>query len=77
MFAAVWTTPSRTTDGSVRPIVPGASSFVTISFTTAATASGVAGCGVGMRMRSAVKAPAARSTGAPLMPVPPMSTPMA
>ena len=47
------------------------------SFTTPATASGVAGVGVRMRPARPANFPAARSTGAPLMPVPPMSTPTA
>ena len=36
---------------------------------------GVAGCGVRMRCRGAINSPLAVSTGAPLMPVPPMSMP--
>ena len=42
---------------------------------TFATASGVAGCGVSMRTRSSANSPCCRSTGAPLMPVPPKSMP--
>src|SRR5579871_4225230 len=38
-------------------------------------ASGVAGWGVKTRKRSASNLPSSRSTGAPLMPVPPMSMP--
>ena len=42
---------------------------------TFATASGVAGWGVSMRTRSSAKSPFSRSTGAPLMPLPPKSMP--
>ena len=48
-----------------------------ISATTSQTASGVATSGVGIRSRSSAKAPLSRSTGAPLMPVPPTSIPSA
>ncbi len=77
-FAAVRATPCWMTAGKVTPIgaVPAASpNERTISATTAATAPGVEGDGVGVRTRSAVKVPAARSTGHPLMPEPPMSMP--
>src|SRR5512133_1483941 len=47
----------------------------TISPTTSATFFGVDFCGVVMRSRLEVKSPVARSTGAPLMPLPPMSMP--
>src|SRR4051794_11407235 len=77
MLAAVSTTPARTTAGIVIPIGPGPWSCPTTSATVAPTASGVAGDGVRMRTRSAVSSPLAVSTGAPLMPVPPTSTPTA
>ena len=44
---------------------------------TSTTAVGVAGCGVFSRIRSETRRPSARSTTAPLMPVPPMSMPRA
>src|SRR5690349_9580275 len=47
------------------------------SSTTSATLSGVAWSGVGIRTRSAENSPFSRSTGAPLMPLPPKSTPTA
>ena len=46
-----------------------------ISFTTLATASGVAGCGVGILNLSVNNAPVFVFTIAPLIPVPPMSIP--
>src|SRR5262245_25340353 len=75
MLAAVSATPSRMTDGSVQPKRSWPAKWWTISPTTPATAAGVAGCGVAMRSRSAASLPVASSTGAPLMPVPPMSMP--
>ena len=51
------------------------SNDVTIAATAAAQASGVDGCGVSMRTRSAAVTPSERSTGAPVMPEPPMSMP--
>ena len=47
----------------------------TICSNTSATACGLAGLGVAMRTRSWVKSPVLRSTGAPLIPVPPKSIP--
>ena len=47
----------------------------TICWNTPATACGLAGLGVSMRTRSWVKSPTLRSTGAPLIPVPPKSIP--
>ena len=55
MLAAVSTTPLRTTAGIVMPMGPEPSSCPTTSAIVAATASGVAGAGVGMRTRSAAK----------------------
>ena len=42
----------------------------------ATTASGFAGCGVATRIRSLVRTPRRESTVAPLIPLPPMLTPM-
>ena len=75
--------PALTTDGNPTPpgipavSMPVASSCRTTSAATSMTASGVAGCGVGMRIRSVTSCPLARSTTAALMPVPPMSMPRA
>ncbi len=74
-LAAVSAVPCFTTQGRVMPTGPSQANFSTISATTSATASGVDGCGVGMRRRSPSSAPASRSTRPPLMPEPPMSTP--
>src|SRR5262245_61189888 len=75
MCAAVSTTPCRTTAGMVSPTGPGMPICCGISPTTSATACGVAGDGVSNRTRSAANLPSAMSTGAPLIPVPPMSIP--
>ncbi len=75
MFAAVSTMPLRTTDGSVSPTGPLTSKRPTSSTTVAAIAVGVGGVGVSTRTLVAASSPAARSTGATLMPVPPTSTP--
>ena len=76
MLAAECTTPCRTMPGTVTPTGPWVSgNWSSSSLNTAATASGVEGCGVRTRTRSAAKSPAPRSTGAPLMPVPPKSMP--
>ncbi len=78
-FAAVFATPSWITAGKVTPT--GMSSATSkepmSSATVSATASGVEGCGVGIRTRSAASSPLPRWTGAPLMPLPPMSIPKA
>ena len=75
MCDAVSTIPPRTTAGTATPPGPA----IPISFrtpsTAAATACGVAGDGVGNRIRSAASSPVAMSTGAALIPVPPISTP--
>ena len=68
-------TPRWTTAGKVHPIGPVVSKWATIWPTTRATSPGDPPGGVGMRRRSAVSVPCSRSTGAPLMPVPPMSMP--
>ena len=76
MFAAEWTTPWRTTPGTVTPTGPRESGkWPSSSTKTSATASGVEGEGVLIRSRSAANSPFSRSTGAPLMPVPPKSMP--
>ena len=59
MLAAECTTPWRTTPGTVMPTGPSASgNRASSSTSTPATASGVEGCGVAMRARSAAKSPA-------------------
>ena len=75
MLAAVSTIPSRMTDGRVSPTGPGTPIWSSTSSTT------LRDCVGGRRMGGedpdsvADQRPAPRSTGAPLMPVPPMSTP--
>ncbi len=76
-LAAVLVTPLVTTPGKVMPTGPDQLNEVVSSFTTPATASGRAGRGVSIFCRSASSFPVATSTGAPLMPVPPMSMPSA
>ncbi len=76
-LAADLATPSTTIPGKVTPVGPSQAKCSTISATTAATASGLAGSGVGTRSRSRVSRPFATSTGAPLIPDPPMSIPSA
>jgi hypothetical protein len=75
MLAAVIARPSLTTDGSVMPTAPPQPCSVSTAPTVSATASGVAGCGVGRRTRGASTSPVPMSTTLPLTPVPPMSTP--
>ncbi len=76
MLAAERTTPCCTTPGTVTPTGASESGNSPSSSTkTSATASGVEGSGVLMRTRSWAKSPWSRSTGAPLMPVPPKSMP--
>ena len=75
MCAAVRTVPPTTTAGSVQPIGPATSNWATTSTIVAATAAGVAGCGVG-DPRPVAGLSGARSTSAALMPEPPTSTPM-
>ena len=77
-FAAVRATPCWMTAGNVTPTgssPDAAPNSATMWATTSATALGVDGCGVAIRRRSSVNSPATRSTGAPLMPDPPMSIP--
>ena len=76
MLAAECTTPRRTMPGTVTPtgrVEAGKLSMIWPK--TSATACGVAGRGVSIRIRSCAKSPTSRSTGAPLMPVPPKSMP--
>ena len=76
MLAAEETMPWRTTAGTVTPTGDvEAGNLSTSSRKTAATAFGVAGRGVAILTRSPAKSPVSRSTGAPLMPVPPKSMP--
>src|SRR5215831_18573669 len=74
-LAAVRMTPSVTTPGKVIPALPDQPNCSTRPRTASATALGLAGCGVGTLIRSRVKAPAVTSTGAALIPEPPISTP--
>ena len=74
-LAAVLVTPSATTPGKVMPTGPDQSKEAVSFFTTSATASGTAGRGVSIFCRSASSLPAITSTGAALMPDPPMSMP--
>jgi hypothetical protein len=76
-FAAERATPCWMTAGKVAPTRPVHPAARSISATTAATASGVAGWGVGSRVRGVRSAPVTVSTSAPLMPLPPMSIPKA
>ena len=78
-FAAMRATPCWMTAGNVMPIGRSVDRWnePTTSATAAATAFGVAGCGVGTLNRSAANSPTTRLTGAALMPVPPMSMPKA
>ena len=76
-FADVSITPARTTPGKVTPIGPATWMLLATRATTAATASGAEGDGVGSRMRSPVSEPVARRIGAPFTPLPPMSIPTA
>ena len=76
-LAAVLVTPSVTTPGKVMPTGPDQLKKVVSCFTTSATASGLAGRGVAIFCRGASSLPVVTSTGAPLMPEPPMSMPSA
>jgi len=78
MLAAVRTTPLVTTAGKVTPMGESPMSSLkcaVICSRMSATAAGEDTFGVTMRSRSLANSPVARSTGAPLMPVPPMSMP--
>jgi myo-inositol-1(or 4)-monophosphatase len=76
-FAALNATPCLITAGKVAPRMPVQPASRTSRATTFATASGVDGCGVRYLTRSVASAPRSRSTMAPLIPLPPMSTPNA
>src|SRR5271166_4853613 len=75
MWDAVSTTLPRTTAGMARPTGPATPIRRSTWPTTSAIACGVAGDGVGNRTRSMASSPVAMSTGATLIPVPPISTP--
>ena len=74
-FAALPMTPWRTTPGKVTPTGSLPFQLPATSTSAGSTASGVAGRGVSTRTRSSIRAPASTSTGAPLIPDPPMSMP--
>ena len=76
-FAALLATPFLMTAGNVAPSSPVHSASLTSRATTSATASGVDGLGVRYFTRSVARSPLFRSTMAPLIPLPPMSTPNA
>jgi hypothetical protein len=76
-FAAVLVTPSITTPGKVMPTGPDQSNEAVRFFTISAIGPGRAGRGVSIFCRSASSFPVATSTGAALMPLPPMSMPSA
>ena len=76
-LAALRMVPPITTPGKVAPAGPLKSNDLATCRTTSVTASGVAGCGVRILLRSASSFPVSRSTGAPLIPVPPISIPSA
>ena len=76
-FAALLATPFLMTAGNVAPSSPVHSASLTSRATTSATASGVDGLGVRYFTRSVARSPLSRSTMAPLIPLPPMSTPNA
>ena len=69
-------TPFFTTAGNVAPTGPFQSKCSTTSQRRRPRLRASPACGVSMRKRSSASAPASTSTGAPLMPVPPMSTPI-
>src|SRR3954471_18075242 len=78
MLAADRTVPRMTTAGTVTPIGESpvtSAKWSPIWSTPSAPASGVAGLGVRILRRLPASSPALRSTGAPLMPLPPMSMP--
>ncbi len=68
-------TPLVTTPGKVMPALPDQPNSATRPRTASATAFGPAGCGVGTLIRSLVRLPMVTSTGAALIPEPPMSIP--
>src|SRR4051794_19642284 len=63
------------TPGKVTPTRCSQSKAATTWATTPQTASGSDGCGVSIRTRLPISSPLSRSTGQPLIPLPPMSTP--
>ena len=74
-LAAVLVTPLMITPGKATPTRPVQLNFCTRSATMSATGPGSAGCGVAILIRSEISVPVSVSTGAALIPVPPMSTP--
>ncbi len=74
-FAALPITPPRTMPGNVMPIGPSPPTRSTTVATASATDLGDGREGVSMRVRSPSKAPVARSTRPPLIPLPPISIP--
>src|ERR1035438_2472237 len=74
-LCAVMVVPLITTPGNVIPAGPVQPNPLARSRTTSATASGTAGRGVSILTRSAASLPVNTSTGAALIPVPPMSMP--
>ena len=74
-FAAEWTTPWCTIPGKPTPSGADQPWRRTSSAAISAIAAGVAGFGVGMRIRSDASAPVSRSTTAAFIPEPPMSMP--
>src|ERR1700675_2295692 len=86
MFAAVFVTPSSTTDGIPMPIGSRAATVApSVSMTArlivrmiaGTTTSGVDGWGVATRSRGPASVPRSTSTTAALIPLPPTSTPTA
>src|SRR5215210_4239323 len=75
MFAAVCTTPPLTTAGNPQPTGPSHPASWTTSTAVSTIASGVAGVGVLILTLSFTNSPVSVSTGAPLIPDPPMSIP--
>ena len=78
MLAADRVIPWVTTAGIVTPTGPSpiwSLKLSTISPTTLATFWGVDWAGVAILSRSVISSPVVRSTGAPLIPLPPMSMP--
>jgi hypothetical protein len=76
-FAALLATSFLITAGNVAPSSPVHSASLISRATTSATGSGVDGLGVRYFTRSVARSPFSRSTMAPLIPLPPMSTPKA
>src|SRR5439155_25668730 len=74
-LAAVQVVPPITTPGNVTPIGPDQPKSATSCLTASATGSGCAGLGVGTLTPSAARVPVVTSTGAALIPEPPISIP--